>query len=62
MFTANLIEFKTQQLELHRQAARYRLVRSLANTQARKSIGSSRSGRQPAAPLRFLANQPRAAH
>jgi hypothetical protein len=29
MFTTNLIEFETQQKELHRQAAKYRLVKSL---------------------------------
>lgn len=29
MFTANLTEIKAQQAELHRQAAEYRLVRSL---------------------------------
>lgn len=29
MFTAHYQEFKTQQQELHRQAAQYRLVRSL---------------------------------
>jgi len=29
MFTANLIEFKTRQDELHKQAVHFRLVRSL---------------------------------
>ena len=29
MFTANIYNFKTQQEELHRQAAHYRLVNSL---------------------------------
>ena len=29
MFTANLVEFKTQQIELHKQAEHCRLVKSL---------------------------------
>ena len=29
MFTTNLVEFKTQQSELHKQADNYRLVKSL---------------------------------
>jgi hypothetical protein len=32
MFTVNLITFKTQQAELHKQAEHYRLVRSLEKT------------------------------
>ena len=34
MITANLIEFKTRQNELHRQAENYRLARSIEQAQS----------------------------
>ncbi len=62
MFTGYFIEFKTQQIELHRKAAHQRLVRSFENALPRKHHPTPGSGRQPAAFLRPLVNQPRAAH
>lgn len=61
MFTVDLDTFRTQQRELHREAARYRLVKSVAYVQTRKSSKAFGADRQAEAPLRSLTVQPRAA-
>lgn len=61
MFTTNLDTFKTQEKELHRQAAQYRLVRSLDRNNTLVNRISESLGRMLIFSGQQLINQSRAA-
>lgn len=61
MFTTNLDTFKTQEKELHRQVAQYRLVRSLDQNNSLVNRISESLGRMLILSGQQLINQSRAA-
>ncbi|NQS91470.1 MAG: hypothetical protein HQ574_03590 [Chloroflexi bacterium] len=62
MFTTNLITFKIQQEELHRQAENYRLVRSVEQPNPWAATIYSAIGRLLVASGQELSNHTQAAH